>query len=119
MEAPLDRLPLFVRANAAVAATESGDGARRTDEPTRALLLFPAVAPPRTSDWIEDDGVSVASAKSVMRCTLDADARARALACRAPGFVPAAVRPRPGVLPAGETRTLAIDAASLEVPVVR
>ncbi|HET9046188.1 MAG TPA: TIM-barrel domain-containing protein, partial [Casimicrobiaceae bacterium] len=62
VDAPLDRLPLFVRANAVIPTTDSADGARRTDEPSRALRLFPA--PPdiasvsRTSDWIEDDGIT-------------------------------------------------------------
>ena len=62
VDAPLDRLPLFVRAGAVLPTTDAADGARRTDEPSRALRLFPA--PPdgarvaRTSDWIEDDGVT-------------------------------------------------------------
>jgi alpha-glucosidase len=118
-DAPLDRLPLFARANATLAATDSADGVRRTDEPTRVLLLFPATAPPRTSAWVEDDGVSVAGAKSVMRCTLEADERnVRVKVERHGSFRLPSDRVRV-VLPAGENRALAIDAASLGVPVVR
>jgi len=111
-------LPLFVRANAAVAATESTDGAQRTDEPTRALLLFPALAPPRTSRWIEDDGISLAGAKSVMSCTLASDERGVRLEIEREGSFPLPSDRVRVVLPAGDKRMLAIDAATLGVPVV-
>jgi alpha-glucosidase len=109
VDAPLDRLPLFVRA----------DGARRTDEPTRALLLFPGDASERTTAWVEDDGVSVAGAKSTMRCTLVADAQSIRLRIERQGsFVLPCDRVRV-VLPNNEARALSIDAAALGVPVVR
>jgi alpha-glucosidase len=119
VDAPLDRLPLFARANAAIPATESTGGAGRTDEPTRALLLFPADAPMRTTAWIEDDGVSVAGAKASMRCTLGADAGSIRLRIEREGsFALPCDRVRV-VLPDNEARALAIDAAALGVPVVR
>jgi alpha-glucosidase len=118
-DAPLDRLPLFVRANAAIPATESTDGARGTEEPTRALLVFPAVAPSRTSVWIEDDGATTASAKSAMRCTLGADAQAVRLEVEREGSFPLPCDRVRVVLPATEGRTLTIDARNLGVPVVR
>lgn len=59
--APLDRLPLFVRANAVLPTTDTTDFARRTDEPSRALRLYPAPAgvPSQVraaAAWVEDDG---------------------------------------------------------------
>jgi len=119
VDAPLDRLPLFARANAAIPATEFTDGARRTDEPTRALLLYPADAPMRTSEWVEDDGASVAGAKSSMRCTLRADGRSIRLQIEREGSFPLPCDRVQVVLPENEARTLAIDAAGLGVPVVR
>jgi hypothetical protein len=112
VDAPLDRLPLFARANAAIAATESVDGERRTDEPTRALLLFPAVAPPRVSAWMEDDGVSVMGGMSSMRCRLGADEHSVRLEVERDGSFPLPSERVQIVLPAGDTRTLAIDAAT-------
>ena len=119
VDAPLDRLPLFARANAAIPATESTDGARRTDEPTRALLLFPADAPMRTSTWVEDDGESVAGAKSSMRCRLGADAHSIRLQIDREGaFALPCDRVRV-VLPKNEARAVSIDAAALGLPAVR
>jgi len=119
VDAPLDRLPLFARANAAIPATESTDGAGRTDEPTRALLLYPADAPMRMSTWIEDDGASVVGAKSSMRCTLGADAQSIRLHIEREGSFALPCDRLRTVLPTSEARTLAIDAAALGVPVVR
>jgi alpha-glucosidase len=119
VDAPLERLPLFARANAAIPATESSDGTGRTDEPTRALLLFPAGAPARTSAWVEDDGVSVAGATSSMRCMLGADAQSIRLQVERDGSFALPCEHVRVVLPDSEARKLAIDAAALGVPLVR
>jgi alpha-glucosidase len=62
--APLDRLPLFVRAGSVVPVTKTTDSSRLTDEPSRTLRCFPVPAgvdaASRTSEWIEDDGISEA-----------------------------------------------------------
>ena len=60
--APIDRLPLFVRAGAVIPVTGSDDFSLRTDEPSRALLVFPVPdgidAAARPSRWVEDDGLT-------------------------------------------------------------
>jgi alpha-glucosidase len=124
--APLDRLPLFVRAGAVLPTTDAVGGTRRTDEPSRALRLFPA--PPdaarvaRTSAWIEDDGLTddwKSGAFTRIRCTLDGDGGALRLALARDGaFALPCDRVRI-VLPAGETRDVTVDGASLGVPVAR
>src|SRR4030095_5450582 len=77
--APLDRLPVFVRANAVIPATDTDDVTLRTEEPSRALLLFPAAADARRSScwnlWVEDDGATHAwkqGGLAWMECTFDA-----------------------------------------------
>ncbi|WP_158816422.1 glycoside hydrolase family 31 protein [Methylocapsa sp. S129] len=58
--APLERLPLLAPSGAIVPVTDSrGDYARRHDEPSRALRLFPGRSSGRSSTILyEDDGVS-------------------------------------------------------------
>jgi alpha-glucosidase len=62
IDAPLDRLPIFVRAGAVLPTALPGQGQRLTDEPSRVLCCFPAPrewrAAERTSTWIEDDGLT-------------------------------------------------------------
>lgn len=62
--APIDRLPLFIRAGAVIPVTGSNDFALGTDEPSRALLVYPVPrgvdATVRTSRWVEDDGITQA-----------------------------------------------------------
>jgi len=123
--APLDRLPLFVRAGAVLPTTDATDSARRTDEPSRALRLFPA--PPdgdpvaRTSDWIEDDGVTErwkVGDRARIRCTLLGDSALRLVLVRDGAFPLPCDRVRI-VLPPGETRDVIVDSASLGVPIAR
>jgi alpha-glucosidase len=62
VSAPIDRLPLFVRAGAVIPMTDSADFTLLTDEPSRALLVFPVPdgidAAARPSHWVEDDGLT-------------------------------------------------------------
>jgi len=125
VDAPLDRLPLFVHAGAVVPTTDATDGARRTDEPSRALRLFPApdghcVA--RTSDWVEDDGVTdgwKAGALARIHCTLLGDGGALRLVLARDGAFPLPCDRVRIVLPPGETRDLTVDGESLGVPIAR
>ena len=125
VDAPLDRLPLFVRAGAVLPTTDATDGARRTDEPSRALRLFPApdghcVA--RTSDWVEDDGVTdgwKAGALARIHCTLLGDGGALRLVLARDGAFPLPCDRVRIVLPPGETRDLTVDGESLGVPIAR
>jgi alpha-glucosidase len=61
MAAPLDHLPLLAPTGAIIAVTDcQGDYARRHDEPSRALRVFPGRSPGRSSAILyEDDGISV------------------------------------------------------------
>jgi alpha-glucosidase len=106
--------------------TDAADGTRRTDEPSRALRLFPA--PPdsgrtiRTSDWIEDDGVTERwkdGALARILCTLIGDSGALQLVLARGGTASLPCDRVRIVLPPGETRNLVTESASLGVPVVR
>ena len=81
--APIERLPLFVRSNAVLPATDTTDYSQRTDEPSRALRLYPAPAnaPSRTSTpWVEDDGITLAwQAAALTRITATLAATADAI----------------------------------------
>ena len=119
--APIDRLPLFVRANAVLPTTDTTDFSRRTDEPSRALRLYPAPAgaPSWTSTpWVEDDGVSLAwqtGALTRITTTLSATAEAIQLNLRREGEYSLPCDRVRLVLPAGETRTLDWTSQALEL----
>jgi len=126
VDAPLDHLPLFVRAGAVIPTTDAADGGRRTDEPSRALRVYPA-APDvdrgaRTSHWIEDDGVTARwkdGALARVRCALTSDAGALRLLLTREGAFPLPCDRVRVVLPPGETRDFAVESESLGVPVAR
>lgn len=119
--APIDRLPLFVRSNAVLPTTDTTDCSRRTDEPSRALRLYPASgnAPSRTSmPWVEDDGISLAwqaGALTRITTTLSASAQAIQLNLRREGDYSLPCDRVRLVLPAGETRTLDWTSQALEL----
>jgi len=118
--APIERLPLFVRSNAALPTTDTTDWSRRTDEPSRALRLYPAPAnaPSRTSTpWVEDDGVSLAwqaDALTRITATLGVTAEAIHLDLRREGEYALPCNRVRLVLPAGETRALDWTSPALE-----
>ena len=127
VDAPLDRLPLFVRAGATIPTTDASDASKLTDEPSRALHGFPAPAgvasAPRTSAWVEDDGISEAWRDGIYlraTSTLASDAHGVTLAVRRTGgsyALPAAsVRV---TLPPGDARPLAVRATGIDRPLVR
>jgi len=126
VDAPLDRLPLFVRAGAILPTTDATDGAGRTDEPSRALRLFPA--PPdsgrvvRTSRWIEDDGISGQwkdGLLATVQCTLTGEAETLALELHLEGTFQLPCGRVRIVLPPDEMRDITVESASLGVPVAR
>ena len=119
--APIDRLPLFVRSNAVLPATDTTDYSQRTDEPSRALRLYPAPAnaPSRTSTpWVEDDGITLAwQAAALTRITATLAATADAIQlnlAREGDYALPCDRVRL-VLPAGETRTLDFASRALQL----
>jgi alpha-glucosidase len=115
VDAPLARLPVFVRAGAVLPVTDTQDFSRRTDETSRALFCFPAprgvAATPRASRWLEDDGRTEAwrdGAFALLSLELAADGAALELAVRRTGGT-AACAPEPlrVLLPPAERRPLA------------
>ena len=66
VDAPLDRLPLFVRAGALLLTTDTASDVKKTEEPSRALRYYPA--PPSTASvesktiLFEDNGVQTTHA---------------------------------------------------------
>jgi alpha-glucosidase len=62
VDAPLERLPLFVRAGAVLALTDNVDCSLLHDEPSRRLCVYPLRNSPAAdfaSDLYEDDGLSL------------------------------------------------------------
>lgn len=122
VDAPLERLPVFVRAGATIVTTDAADASRRTDEPSRALHVFPAPpgtrAAARASEWIEDDGaterwrdgdyarvaVSVESGDTALRLRLSRVGGQRPLDLDAVRII----------LPRGETRRLDVVVDGLD-----
>ncbi len=127
VDAPLERLPLFVRAGATIPTTDAPDASRLTDEPSRALRSFPVpagVAPAsRASAWVEDDGISEAwrdGAFALVTLALSPDARSVALdARRSRGSYAMPATPVRVLLPPGDARGLAIRAEGVGRPLVR
>jgi alpha-glucosidase len=124
--APLERLPIFVRAGAVLPMANVGAGERLTEETSRVLCVFvtPAGmnAVARESAWIEDDGLSHAWRDGdYLRASLQAtptagevrlDARRLSGRFRLPQ---AAIAVR---LTAGDARTLVAHGDGIDVPLV-
>jgi alpha-glucosidase len=125
--APLERLPLFVRAGAVVPTTDTTDPSRMTDEPSRALRCFPVPAEldasARASRWVEDDGITEAwrdGGYMLASLALGGDAAHVTLEARRlrGDFAPATGSVRV-TLPAGASRTLDLREHGLGVRLVR
>ena len=112
VEAPIDRLPLFVRSNAVLPTTDTSDYSQRTDEPSRALRLYPAPSPTparASTPWVEDDGVTIVSdalAPARIHATVRTTMQAIHLDVRREGKFALPFDRVRLVLPAGETRKL-------------
>ena len=118
VEAPLGRLPLFVRAGAVLPMTDSDDFANLHDEPSRSLRVFPQRNGPResvvfASELYEDDGLSrkhLADDWALLSFRLSQDASGLRLAVERSGRFQLPYQGGRVMLPPGETRQLTIDA---------
>jgi alpha-glucosidase len=111
VDAALDHLPLFVRGGAVVPVTDSVDDHARTEEPTRALRVFPGADGPSTGMLYEDDGLQNAGTpdrQRVITGTLLADASRLQLSLHGQGAWPLPYRSVRVVLPPGERRPLSV-----------
>ena len=118
--APLQQLPLFVRGGALVPTTDSPRDHARTEEPTRALLWFPGQGGAEEALLYEDDGLQNAGTPDrqvVHRFAAQAHAARLDLSVTSTGTWPLPYRQIRVVLPARETRKLALSAAGA-VPLV-
>jgi alpha-glucosidase len=122
--APLERLPLFVRAGAVIPTADVGDGGRLTEETRRVLRVFAAPAghdgAERESAWVEDDGLTHAWRDGdYLRASLRTTAGAgevRLDARRTSGHFRL---PQAGIavrLPAGDARALVAHGDGIDVP---
>ena len=117
VDAPLDRLPLFVRAGAVVAMTDSDDYARLHDEPSRFLCAYPlrnSSASSFESMLYEDDGLSNAyrdGGSTTLRFTLSHAQDAVRLAIAREGGYRLPYDSIRIALPPGETRRLLVEPA--------
>jgi len=125
MPAALDVLPLFVRAGAVLPTTDTTDFSQRTDEPSRALRLYPAPAAfgPHAramSAWIEDDGHSLgwqSGALAKVTGALETSHDRLRLSLARAGSYPLPCPRLRLVLPADESRALAWDAPGFRTPI--
>ena len=109
--APLHRLPLFVRAGALVPVTDSPNDRARTEEPSRALLWFPAREGDGNAWLYEDDGAQAAgddAHRVLHRFSAQSHAATLRLSLHSQGAWPLPYRQIRVVLPEGERRKLAL-----------
>jgi alpha-glucosidase len=118
VNAPLECLPLFVRAGAVLPMTDSDDLTKLHDEPSRMLRVYPQrdglfAAADFTSELYEDDGLSprhLAGDWTLLSFRLSQDASGLRLAVERNGRFDLPYQGGRIVLPLGETRPLTIDA---------
>jgi alpha-glucosidase len=113
VDAPLDRLPLFVRAGAVLPLTDAGDYGRLHDEPTRRLCLYPRsnAFAAETTLLYEDDGISprhAAGESSVLSLELSGTDRELVLRVGRSGSYPLPYRSARVLLPPAERRPLRV-----------
>lgn len=109
VDAPLDRLPLFVREGALVPTTDTLDDRARTEESSRALRWFPGTNGRGTAWLFEDDGLQAAGTPDrqvVHRFAGDADTGSLTLQLESEGSWPLPYPQIRVVLPATERRAL-------------
>lgn len=113
VDAPLERLPLFVRGGAMVPVTDTADDRARTEEPTRALRWFPGREGHDTALLYEDDGLQASgrAADHVLhRFNARATAGTLALTLHSAGGWPLPYREIRVWLPEGESRPRVLSA---------
>jgi alpha-glucosidase len=118
--APLERLPLFVRGGALLPVTDSASDRARTEEPTRALRVYPGAGD--SEAWLfEDDGLQATGAddrQRVLRLRLHDDGRALRVRLDGTGRWPLPYRALRVSLPGGAQRTLQLESALSDVALV-
>lgn len=123
VDAPLERLPLFVRAGALLPATDASDDAAKTEETSRTLHYFPPpvnVAAESATDTVlyEDDGLQVVHGSDhhvLHRLCAHASASELRIEAKQEGSWPLPYRQIRVVLPRAEQRPLQLqsDAVTL------
>lgn len=110
VSAPLDRLPLFVRAGGIVPLTDAADFARKHDEPSRVFRLFPGPGSGASSfEVVEDDGITEGGPATRLRCTLSWSPQEVVFRVAADGGYPLPDS-MTAALPDADGRTLRIEA---------
>ena len=122
VEAPLERLPMFVRGDALVPTTDTLDDRARTEEPSRALRWYPRAAGESTTLLYEDDGLQAAGTpdrQRLHRFTAQADAQTLRLSLASEGEWPLPYARIRVVLPPGEQRAVELVSQMAGVTLVR
>jgi alpha-glucosidase len=122
VSAPLHRLPLFVRGGALVPTTDTPHDKARTEEPSRALLWFPAPAGNEQTLLYEDDGLQNAGTPDrqvVHRFSAQAHAARLQLTLASEGTWALPYKQIRVVLPASETRKVEASASGPVTLVVK
>ena len=118
VEAPLERLPLFVRAGAVLPMTDNDDFKNLHDEPSRLLRLYPergSQDTPLLSELYEDDGLSPAELSAdwaLLSFALAPYASGLQLSVKRSGRFQLRFNAARIILPPDEKRALAIDAGN-------
>jgi alpha-glucosidase len=112
VDAPLHRLPLFVRGGALVPVTDNMHDTARTEEPSRALLWFPGEEGESQALLYEDDGLQATGTSAqfvVHRFAASTRAAALHLSLTSDGGWSLPYQRIRVVLPAGEKRVPSLD----------
>jgi alpha-glucosidase len=119
VDAPLERILVFCPAGAMLPTTDTDDCSRLTDEPSRALRVFPAPGDGRsTFELYEDDGLSLRhrnGAFTVVSFEMTTTADAVRIVARATGGYPLPYRSIRVAVPATEARRLALEGDGVEL----
>ena len=122
VEAPLERLTMFVRGGALLPTTDAADDHARTEEPSRALRWYPRAAGESTTLLYEDDGLQAAGTpdrQRLHRFTAQADAQTLRLSLASEGEWPLPYARIRVVLPPGEQRAVELVSQTAGVTLVR
>ncbi|MEO7760444.1 MAG: glycoside hydrolase family 31 protein, partial [Casimicrobiaceae bacterium] len=116
VEAPLDRLPIFVRAGTVLPMTDNVDCSALHDESSRKLCVYPlrnSAATQLVSELYEDDGLSTChldGGSTLLRFSLEHEAAGLRLSVERSGNLDLPYSSAHIELPPGETRSLTVAA---------
>ena len=118
-DAPLERIPLFVPAGAILPVTGTADMARKHDEASRALRVYPGRRPGESSFTLyEDDGATLRYRDgdyAELRCSLQWSSRAIRVHVRKQGSYDLPYAALRVVLPPGERRRLEVAGEGVDL----